>query len=226
MARSGACGPCTQRPWPIRRSWDWPIGTRPDCVSDEVLDLLQGLAGRTWLGVEYGLQTIHDRTLRWLGRGHCYQDFLDAVQRSRSRGFEIGAHVILGLPGESRLDMQATAVELARLGIDSVKLHNLYVVRGTRLADEVAAGRVQLPEMAEHVAAVADFLEPAAAGVRGRPPQRRRSGRVSPGPAVVPAQGGRPRGGRSRIDRRGTWQGSGAGSPLSPGATICDGARG
>ena len=135
------------------------IGTRPDCVSEEVLDLLAELAGRTWLVVEYGLQTIHDRTLDLLNRGHHYDAFLDAYQRSRRRNLNVGVHVILGLPGESRDDMLATARALARLDLHSVKPHNLYAVRNTRLADDVAAGRVRLPEFSEYVGYLVDFLE-------------------------------------------------------------------
>ena len=135
------------------------VGTRPDCVAEDVLDLLSELSRQTWLTIEYGLQTIHDRTLQWINRGHGYAAFVDAHRRTRRRGLEIGVHVILGLPGESRDDMLATAQELARLGIDSVKIHNLYAVRGTRLAELVAAGEVRLPELAEYVSCAADFLE-------------------------------------------------------------------
>ena len=135
------------------------IGTRPDCVPEDVLDLLAELAGRTWLVVEYGLQSVHDRSLAWIGRGHDYAAFLDAVERSRRRGLAIGAHVILGLPGESREDMLATAREIGRLAIHSVKLHNLYAVRDTPLADAVAAGTVRLPGLDEYIGYVADFLE-------------------------------------------------------------------
>jgi uncharacterized protein len=135
------------------------IGTRPDCVSDEVLDLLAELGQRTWVVIEYGLQTIHDRTLDLLGRGHHYDAFLDAYRRTRARNLDIGVHIILGLPGESRDDMRTTARELARLEIHSVKLHNLYAVRNTVLADEVAAGRIRLVELAEYVEYAVDFLE-------------------------------------------------------------------
>ncbi len=78
------------------------------------------------------MQTIHARSLDWMNRGHHHDAMVDAVERSRGRGFEIGAHVILGLPGESRQDMLATAREVARLNVDAVKLHNLYVVERTR----------------------------------------------------------------------------------------------
>jgi radical SAM protein (TIGR01212 family) len=135
------------------------IGTRPDCVPDDVLDLLAELSQQTWLSVEYGLQTIHDRTLDWMNRGHHYNAFLDAVHRSRRRRLVIGAHVILGLPGESPEDMVATARELARLRIDSVKLHNLHAVRHTPLAEMVLRGEVRLPELDEYVGYAVDFLE-------------------------------------------------------------------
>jgi uncharacterized protein len=135
------------------------VGTRPDCASDEALDLLAGLARRTWLAVEYGLQTVHDRTLDRLGRGHHFDAFLDAYRRSRQRNLNIGVHVILGLPGESRDDMLTTARTLAELDLHSVKPHNLYAVRNTILADEVADARVRLPEFHEYVGWLVDFLE-------------------------------------------------------------------
>jgi radical SAM protein (TIGR01212 family) len=113
------------------------VGTRPDCVPDQVLDLLAGFGRRTWVSIEYGLQTIHRRTLARINRGHGYECFADAVARSRARGLAVGAHVILGLPGETPDDMAATARQLGRLEIDLVKIHNLHAVRGTRLADMV-----------------------------------------------------------------------------------------
>jgi uncharacterized protein len=135
------------------------IGTRPDCVPADVLELLQELAGRTYLSVEYGMQTIHDRSLDWMNRGHHHDAMLDAVERSRGRGFEIGAHAILGLPGESHDDMLATAREVGRLDIDAVKIHNLYCVKNTPLADQVASGEVKLMERAEYVRTLVDFIE-------------------------------------------------------------------
>jgi radical SAM protein (TIGR01212 family) len=135
------------------------IGTRPDCAPDDVLDLLAEFSGRTWTCVEYGLQTIHDRSLDWMNRGHHYEAFLDAVERTRLRGLDIGAHVILGLPGETRQDMLATAREIARLQLHAVKLHNLYAVKHTLLADQVTFGQTVLPERDEYVQWVVDFLE-------------------------------------------------------------------
>jgi uncharacterized protein len=135
------------------------IGTRPDCVPNEVLELLSELAGHTYLSVEYGMQTIHDRSLDWMNRGHHHDAMIDTMERSRGRGFEIGAHAILGLPGESHDDMLATARELGRLGVDAVKIHNLYCVKNTPLADQVARGEVRLMERAEYVQTVVDFIE-------------------------------------------------------------------
>lgn len=135
------------------------IGTRPDCVPPDVLDLLTEIAGRTYLAVEYGAQTIHNRSLDWMNRGHHHESFLDAVERSRGRGFEICAHMILGLPGESHADMLATAREMARLQIDAVKIHNLYAVKRTELAGQVERGEVQLMERDDYVRTLVDCLE-------------------------------------------------------------------
>ena len=135
------------------------IGTRPDCVPNDVLELLSEIAGRTYLSVEYGLQTMHDRSLDWMNRGHHHDAFVDAMQRSRGRGFEICAHLILGLPGESHDDMLATAREAIRLGVDSVKLHNLYAVKRTELADQVERGEVELISQEDYIRTLVDILE-------------------------------------------------------------------
>jgi radical SAM superfamily enzyme len=156
------------------------IGTRPDCVPDDVLDLIQEFATSAdrsqvaeclrhsdsavsekppYVAVEFGMQTMHDRSLDWMNRGHHHDATIDAVERSRGRGFEIGAHAILGLPGESHDDMLATARELGRLGVDAVKIHNLYCVKNTPLADQVARGEVQLMERADYVRTLVDFIE-------------------------------------------------------------------
>ena len=135
------------------------IGTRPDCVPDEVLDLLEELAESTYLSLELGIQTIHDRSLDWMNRGHAYDVVPDAVRRCRGRGFEIGAHVILGLPGESHDDILQTALEMSRLQVDSIKLHNLYAVKNTPLADQVARGEVTLMRRDQYIRTLVDFLE-------------------------------------------------------------------
>jgi radical SAM superfamily enzyme len=152
------------------------IGTRPDCVPNEVLDLLQELASsnqnsreptarrrdnsdRTYVSLEFGMQSMHNRSLDWMNRGHHHDAMIDGVERSRGRGFEIGAHIILGLPGESHDDMMQTADEVARLKLDAVKIHNLYCVKNTPLADQVARSEVKLMERADYVRTVVDFIE-------------------------------------------------------------------
>ena len=94
-----------------------------------------------------------------MNRGHDYAAFVDAVGRSHDRGSRSVPHVMLGLPGESRDDMLATAREVARLRIDSVKIHNLYAVKNTPLAEQVAAGQVQLIDRDEYISTLVDFLE-------------------------------------------------------------------
>jgi radical SAM protein (TIGR01212 family) len=135
------------------------IGTRPDCVPNDVLDLLSDLAGRTYLSLEIGMQTMHDRSLDWMNRGHHHDATIDAVQRCRGQGFEICLHIMLGLPGETHDDMQATAREVSRLSVDAVKIHNLYAVKKTPLADQVERGEVKLMDRDEYLNVLIDFLE-------------------------------------------------------------------
>ncbi|HEY1600186.1 MAG TPA: TIGR01212 family radical SAM protein [Pirellulales bacterium] len=135
------------------------IGTRPDCVPEDVLELLSEIGGRMYLSVELGMQTMHDRSLDWMNRGHHHGALVDAIARCHGRGFEICAHIMLGLPGESHADMMASAREVGRLGFNAVKIHNLYAVRNTPLADWVASGEVRLLEREEYVTTLVDFLE-------------------------------------------------------------------
>ena len=135
------------------------IGTRPDCVPNDVLDLISEYAQTNYVTVEYGMQTMHDRSLDWMNRGHHHDVTVDAIERSRERGFEIGLHIMLGLPGESHEDMLETAMEVAKLNCDSVKLHNLYAVKNTPLAEQVERGEVKLIERDEYIQTVVDFIE-------------------------------------------------------------------
>ena len=135
------------------------IGTRPDCVDETVLALLQGYARGHLIWVEYGLQTIHDTTLRRIHRGHDFADFRRAVAATRGRGIRMCAHVILGLPGETRRHMLATARTVAAMGIDGIKLHLLYVIRRTPLARLFEQGRYRCLRQGEYVRLVCDFLE-------------------------------------------------------------------
>lgn len=135
------------------------IGTRPDCVPDDVLDLIEELAAKVHVSVEYGMQTVHNRSLDWMNRGHHHESFLDAMERSRGRGFEICAHVMLGLPGEDKKDMLDSAREIAEQGLDSVKIHNLYCVKKTPLEQQVLSGEVELMSRDDYIDVLIDFLE-------------------------------------------------------------------
>lgn len=135
------------------------VGTRPDCLPDEVLDLLAAYHARTYFWLELGLQSRHDRTLAWLRRGHDYATFLASYRGAKARGLRVCVHVILGLPGESRADMLATADALAELQVDGVKLHLLHVLRNTPLGELYAAGKISVLERDEYVALAADVIE-------------------------------------------------------------------
>jgi radical SAM protein (TIGR01212 family) len=135
------------------------VGTRPDCVPEPILDLLQSYSRDRYVLLELGLQSIHDRSLDWMNRGHHFDSFVDAVERCKGRGLDLCAHVILGLPGESCQDMLSTADTLAGLPVHGVKIHNLHVVRDTPLERMYRAGTVRMPELDEYVQVVCDFLE-------------------------------------------------------------------
>lgn len=135
------------------------IGTRPDCVADEVLDLVDEYAERTYVSLELGIQTIHDSSLQWMNRGHGHAESIDAIKRVAGRKFESSLHVMLGLPGETRAMMLETAEQVAQWNLASVKIHNLYAVERTRLADQVRSGEVEMMEMDEYVSVLADFIE-------------------------------------------------------------------
>jgi len=135
------------------------IGTRPDCVSTEVLDLLESYTAGNLIWIEYGLQSAHDVTLNLINRGHDTASFTRAVAATRGRGINICAHIILGLPGETRRQMMETARFLADIGIHGIKLHLLYVILGTRLETLYNAGRYHCLEQQEYVELVCEFLE-------------------------------------------------------------------
>lgn len=134
------------------------VGTRPDCVNAQVLELLARYARDHLVWIEYGLQSAHDDTLALINRGHDVAAFEQAVRATAGRGIRICAHIILGLPGETRERMLATADYVARLPIDGVKLHLLYVVEGTPMAHLYRANRYRCLEQAEYVELVCDVL--------------------------------------------------------------------
>lgn len=153
----------------LRKLWDIAIedprivglviGTRPDCVADEVLDLVDEFAERTYVSLELGVQTVHDASLEWMNRGHGHAEALDAMKRCEGRKFETSLHIMLGLPGETQAMMMETADQVARWRPAGVKIHNLYAVHRTKLADQVASGEVKMLELDEYLNVLADFLQ-------------------------------------------------------------------
>jgi uncharacterized protein len=135
------------------------VSTRPDCLPDAVVDLLKELAGRTWVSVEMGVQSMRDVTLGRIGRGHDSKAVRDAVIRCREAGLFVCAHVILGLPGETLEDWVYTARELGMLSVDAVKLHMLYVVENSPLARLFTKGEIRLLERDEYVRGAVAFLQ-------------------------------------------------------------------
>lgn len=112
------------------------IGTRPDCMSDDLLDYLEELSRTCFVLVEYGIESTEDTTLQRINRGHTYADTVDAVMRTANRGLLTGGHIILGLPGEERADFINQAEELSKLPLTTLKLHQLQLIRGTRMVRE------------------------------------------------------------------------------------------
>jgi radical SAM protein (TIGR01212 family) len=109
------------------------VGTRSDCVDEEKIEMFERLARECYVSLEYGIESIYDKTLEFMNRGHDYDSVLRALDMSRGRGFDIGAHIIVGMPTETEDEMLAMADEVSGLGIDCFKIHNLHIVRNTPL---------------------------------------------------------------------------------------------
>ena len=146
LSVEGVCGLC--------------IGTRPDCIDEEKIAVFEEYAKRgnlVWM--EYGVQSIHDKTLKRINRGHDFKCFEKAVEITRNKGIYICAHVILGLPGETRQDMVETAVKLSQMGVDGVKLHMLYVVKDSLMEKEFEDKTLRCLTQKDYVEAASDFIE-------------------------------------------------------------------
>jgi radical SAM protein (TIGR01212 family) len=135
------------------------IGTRPDCVDQEKIDLISEYAQKYLIWIEYGLQSVHDSTLHAINRGHDFDTFVRAVEMTKGHGIRICCHIILGLPGETREMMLESARRIASLGIDGVKLHLLYVVKGTALDEMYRKGEYRCMTRDEYSELACDFLE-------------------------------------------------------------------
>lgn len=137
------------------------IGTRPDCMPDDLLEYLQELRERTFVLVEYGIESTDDSTLLRINRGHDYACAVDAVRRTAARGIPVGAHIILGLPGEGRNELMRQAELLSELPLTTLKLHQLQLIRGTKMASEYAGspGDFSLFALDDYIETVVDYVE-------------------------------------------------------------------
>lgn len=136
------------------------IGTRPDCVSRRLLDYFSELNKHTFLIIEYGIESVYDRTLQRINRGHDFNCTCKAVEETVSRGIFVGAHLILGLPGESRDDMVREAEIISELPVTTLKLHQLQLIKGTRMAEEFNANPSDFIRFTadEYAELVVDFI--------------------------------------------------------------------
>ncbi|HJX16130.1 MAG TPA: TIGR01212 family radical SAM protein [Candidatus Deferrimicrobiaceae bacterium] len=184
------------------------VGTRPDCLGPEALDVLEEI-GRNWyVSVEIGLQSKSDAVLSRVNRGHTVDEFVAAVAAARARRIDTGVHLIYGIPGDTRENFVETAGFLSDLDVQGVKLHHFHVVAGSAMAREWKKGTVTVPEYGEYVSACADFLERLSPEVA----VLRLVGSASPGTLIAPLW---EKGGRemaqdvaAELRRRDTWQGA------------------
>ena len=131
------------------------IRDSPDCMPDELLHYLEEINKHTFLLIEYGIESTHDETLRRINRGHTFQTTVDAVERTASCGILTGGHVILGLPGETHPAIVSQAAAMSRLPLTTLKMHQLQLIRGTRMAWEYE----QHPEDF-HLFDVEEYIDP------------------------------------------------------------------
>ena len=137
------------------------IGTRPDCMPDTLLDYIEELSRSTFVMVEYGIESANDDTLLRINRGHDFATAVDAIRRTHERGILVGGHLILGLPGEDRAELMRQAEAIASLPLDMVKLHQLQLIRGTRMAREYEQQPedFHLYDVDEYIDLAIDYIE-------------------------------------------------------------------
>jgi len=137
------------------------IGTRPDCMDTEKLDYLQQLSRKAYIQVEYGVESCYDKTLIRINRCHSFGESLEMITKTREKGIRTGAHFIFGLPGESMEEMLESVVHVSNLQIDTIKFHQLQIVKGTAMEQEY----IRQPEMFHHftlegyITFIIDFVE-------------------------------------------------------------------
>ena len=134
------------------------IGTRPDCMPSDLLEYLTELNRRTFLIVEYGIESANEETLQRINRGHTYALSADIIRKTAACGIRVGAHIILGFPWESREELMRQADEIARLPLTTLKLHQLQIIKGTALAEEYLQNPWPLPTAREYIDLVLEYI--------------------------------------------------------------------
>lgn len=183
------------------------IGTRPDCISEEILEMLAQLNRETYISIEFGVESVYDKTLEWARRGHDFAQTRKAIAAAKARGLHVAGHLILGFPTETRAEILATPAILNELGIDALKIHHLHVVKNTPLAKVYAENPFPLFLETEWIVLVADFLE------RLYPEMaiQRLCGEAKPGTLIAPvwhlSKNEVINGIRAELTNRGTYQG-------------------
>lgn len=137
------------------------VGTRPDCMSDDLLDYFEALSKRTFVLIEYGVESTLNKTLERVNRQHTYEESADMIRKTAERNIPVGAHMILGLPGETEGDILNHAEKLSELPLTTLKLHQLQIIRGTAMAKEfkLLPESFYLFELDEYVNLCVDFAE-------------------------------------------------------------------
>ena len=135
------------------------IGTRPDCIDDDILKLLQEISHKKDVSIEFGIESVYDKTLEWVNRGHNFKTTMQAIKKAKESGLHVGGHYILGFPTESRKEMLASAGIINNLGIDAIKIHQLHVVKNTELAKLYQKKPFPVFNEEQWIKLVCDFLE-------------------------------------------------------------------
>ena len=185
------------------------IGTRPDCMPTPLLDYIEALSHRTFVMVEYGIESANDDTLLRINRGHDFATAIDAIHRTHERGILVGGHLILGLPGEDHDELMRQAEAIAALPLDMVKLHQLQLIRGTRMAREYSEcpEDFHLYDVDEYIDLAIDYIErlPSTMVIERFISQSPRSLLIAPDWGMKNYQFVDRL--RHRMQERGTWQG-------------------
>ncbi len=131
------------------------IGTRPDCIDESLLDYFRLLSEKAYLVIEYGIESVYNKTLQKINRGHTFEDSVEALEKTAQRGILAGGHMIFGLPGEKREEMLDSARIISELPLHSVKFHQLQIMKNTRMAEEYN----EHPERFYFLPDIEDYLE-------------------------------------------------------------------